>query len=79
MKSPVAGSIGLALWITAPPPPVSAAEPSVGQPDYESRCVMGHGRSGKGDGWLAQHLIQRVPPLTQLKKSNGRVFPFERT
>ncbi len=39
---------------------------------------MCHGRSGNGEGWLAEHMIQRVPPLTQLKKSNGGVFPFER-
>ena len=79
MKSLVASSIGLALWITALPAPISAADPSAGQQDYETRCVMCHGRSGKGDGWLAEHLIQRVPPLAQLKKSNGGVFPFERT
>ena len=79
MKSLVAISIGFALWITALPAPVSAADPSVGQQDYETRCVMCHGRSGNGDSWLAEHLIKSVPPLTQLQKSNGNVFPFERT
>ena len=76
---PLFTSVTLAAWMVALPAPVFAAEPSAGQQDYEIRCAMCHGGGGKGDGWLAAQLIQRVPPLTQMKKSNGGVFPFERT
>lgn len=52
-----------------------AAEPSLGQREYQNRCMMCHGSTGKGDGWLAQYLINRAPSLTQLKKNNSGVFP----
>ncbi|MCE9639627.1 MAG: hypothetical protein K8S22_05670 [Betaproteobacteria bacterium] len=72
---PLFTGITLAAWMVALPAPVFAADSSAGQQDYEIRCAMCHGGGGKGDGWLAAQLIQRVPPLTQMKKSNGGVFP----
>ena len=38
---------------------------------------MCHGTQARGDGWLAEFLIQRPPALTQLKKNNGGNFPRE--
>ena len=69
----IAGLTVLALMA-----PAHAAEISVGQREYERKCVMCHGMSGKGDGWFSGYL-KRVPSsLTQLQRSNGGVFPFDR-
>jgi len=38
---------------------------------------MCHGASGRGEGWLSEHLKNRPPSLTRLRKNNGGVFPFE--
>ncbi len=54
-----------------------AAEKSLGQLEYESKCVMCHGAAGKGDGWFASHLKRGMPTLTRLKRNNGGVFPFD--
>jgi mono/diheme cytochrome c family protein len=55
-----------------------AAEPNYGQREFQTRCAMCHGAVGRGDGWLAQQLIQRPPSLTQLKKNNGGTFPRDK-
>ena len=39
---------------------------------------MCHGVTGKGDGWFSEYLKHRTSSLTQLKKNNGGVFPFDR-
>ena len=57
---------------------VSAAEKSVGQREYENKCVMCHGVTGKGDGWFTAFLKTSPLTLTALKKNNGGVFPFDR-
>ena len=56
----------------------TAAEKSVGQKEYENKCVMCHGATGKGDGWFTTFLKTPPSTLTQLKKNNGGVFPFDR-
>jgi mono/diheme cytochrome c family protein len=68
----------LTVLALATPALTHAAEISVGQREYESKCVMCHGVSGKGDGWFAEYLKSRPPALTQLQKRNGGVFPFDR-
>jgi mono/diheme cytochrome c family protein len=68
---------GLAGLILASPVFTLAAEKSIGQREYEVKCVMCHGFAGKGDGWLSDYLKTRPSSLTQLKKNNGGVFPFE--
>jgi mono/diheme cytochrome c family protein len=51
----------------------------LGTREYNSKCAVCHGESGKGDGPYAA-LIQTiaVPNLTQLSKKNNGVFPFAR-
>ena len=41
---------GLAVLALAAPALTHAAEKSVGQREYESKCAMCHGVTGKGDG-----------------------------
>ena len=74
-----ASIIGIAMSILTVGAPALAAKPSLGQQEYETHCAMCHGLSGSGDGWLAGHLMQRIPPITRMQRSNGGVFPFERT
>jgi mono/diheme cytochrome c family protein len=54
-----------------------AADISIGQREYNGNCIMCHGATGRGNGWLTEFLRQPVPSLTQLKKKNGGVFPVE--
>jgi mono/diheme cytochrome c family protein len=54
----------------------AVTEETLGKSEYQTRCAMCHGVSGKGDGWMADNLLQRPPSLTQLKKNNGGVFPL---
>jgi mono/diheme cytochrome c family protein len=54
-----------------------AADSPNGHSEYERNCMMCHGVTGRGNGWLAEYLKQPVPSLTQLKKKNGGVFPVE--
>jgi mono/diheme cytochrome c family protein len=75
MSKSIAGLTVLAL---AAPALTHAAETSVGQREYESKCIMCHGATGKGDGWFSEYLKRRPPSLTQLQKNNGGVFPFDR-
>lgn len=49
----------------------------LGKHEFESRCASCHGRSGKGDGWLADFLIVRPTDLTTLAKKNGGVLPTD--
>ncbi len=50
----------------------------LGKHEFESRCASCHGRSGKGDGWLADFLIVRPTDLTVLARNNGGVLPTDR-
>ena len=68
---------GLAEQALAQTRPDTAAA-GMGQATYRSYCASCHGKKGKGDGALAEHL--RVPPtdLTTISQQNGGVFPFDR-
>lgn len=63
----------LAMLLPATTP---AADKSLGQVEYEQKCSMCHGDTGKGDGWFAAYLKQPTPSLTRLARDNGGVFPF---
>lgn len=57
--------------------PAYGAENTVGKNEYEMRCAMCHGATGKGDGWLGKGLIKPPPSLRELKKNNKGVFPMQ--
>jgi len=71
----------LTAWATAVlialPAAAPAAEKSLGQREYEAKCVMCHGAAGKGGGWFAPYLKTAMPTLTLLKRNNSGVFPFD--
>jgi len=78
MKFISATIAALAALILVAPVFTLAAEKSIGQREYEGKCVMCHGVTGKGDGWFSEYLKHRTSSLTQLKRNNGGVFPFDR-
>ena len=51
----------------------------IGKYEYETYCALCHGKTGKGDGPFSMLVTKKVPVLTTLAKSNGGVFPFDRT
>jgi mono/diheme cytochrome c family protein len=75
----ISGSIiAAAGFAFALPMLTSAADIPVGRIEYERHCIMCHGATGTGSGWLAWFLEQRVRTITWLKKTNGGVFPVDR-
>ena len=46
---------------------------------FVTYCASCHGRSGHGDGPVAEGLRVRPADLTQLAKKNGGMFPMEKT
>ena len=53
------------------------ADNTVGKSEFEARCAMCHGATGKGDGWLGKGLIKPPPSIRELKKKNNGVFPLQ--
>jgi hypothetical protein len=49
-----------------------------GKMEYESKCAICHGQSGKGDGGMVDVLNRAPTDLTVLSKKNGGVFPVDR-
>ena len=67
----------LTLFAVTLPAGAQPAGKSVGQLEYENKCIKCHGVTGKGDGWFSRFLKQPPRTLTLLKKNNGGVFPFD--
>jgi mono/diheme cytochrome c family protein len=71
-------ALALALCSTAT---LSWAQPKMdlGKREFESKCAVCHGTSGKGDGPYAAQLKATLPDLTTMARRNGGVFPVSRT
>ena len=52
-------------------------EYDLGKQEFEEKCAVCHGASGKGDGSVVELLKTAPSDLTVLSKNNGGVFPFE--
>jgi mono/diheme cytochrome c family protein len=49
----------------------------IGKQEYDSKCAVCHGTTGKGDGPYRE-FISKIPDLTVLSKNNKGVFPIDR-
>lgn len=67
----------LALLAVTLPVGAQPVGKSLGQLEYETRCVQCHGATGKGDGWLSRFLKRPPSTLTLLRRNSGGVFPFD--
>jgi mono/diheme cytochrome c family protein len=56
-----------------------ASSSEFGEKEYLRSCASCHGRTGKGDGPVADSLRKRPTDLTKLSENNKGVFPFART
>ena len=56
---------------------MAADKVDFGKREYDSKCAVCHGRSGKGDG--PYRALLSIPPtdLTVLARRNNGVFPFD--
>lgn len=73
-------AIGTAVHTAAAQPAASRdGQPSqfVGSDLYRMYCVTCHGRSGLGDGPLADMMKKRPPDLTVFARKNGGVYPAD--
>ena len=50
----------------------------VGKKEFISYCASCHGTEGKGNGPMVNFLKRKPADLTQLSKTNGGAFPFDR-
>jgi mono/diheme cytochrome c family protein len=46
-----------------------------GKAEYERKCAICHGLTGKGDGPMAAFITRKIPDLTTLAKNNNGVLP----
>ena len=58
-----------------PPPPIRL---DVGKVEFESKCAVCHGRSGRGQGPYTEFLTKSPPDLTGLARANGGILPMDR-
>jgi len=72
----VSGAAALLIGMCGAAP--AADKLDIGKMQYDAACAVCHGPVGKGDGPLKAQLVNRMPDLTVLAKSNNGVFPFDR-
>jgi mono/diheme cytochrome c family protein len=79
-KTRIAVAIAAAVAMFAFAGETSAqAKRDAGKREYDSKCAVCHGKSGKGDGPLAGMVDTRGgADITTLQKKNGGVFPILR-
>ena len=63
----VYGIISASAW--------AADDVAMGKAEYEAKCAVCHGITGKGDGPYTNQLAVRSTNLTQLTKMNNGAFP----
>jgi mono/diheme cytochrome c family protein len=49
---------------------------ATGRTYYQHYCAACHGRSGRGDGFVAPALVQQPTDLTQIAATHGGQFPI---
>lgn len=82
MKSVTIASAILALTIIGAPAIVAnSAEPppaqfDLGKREYDAKCAVCHGVTGKGDGPFKGVLNTKIADLTTLAQRNNGMFPF---
>ena len=69
------GAVGIATYSAEKS---TVANFDLGKREYESKCAVCHGSSGKGDGPYAGLLDSKIADLTTLSRRNNGVFPFQR-
>ncbi len=76
MNRKVINILVLAAWV-AGGEGIAGERIDLGKAEYESNCVLCHGRDLKGGAYV-DFLKVTPPDLSQLAKKNGGVFPVER-
>jgi len=84
IRRPRAGALFAAAVLALAPATMRAqAAPAdlraTGRALYVEHCATCHGTSGRGDGPVADSLRARPTNLTRFARTNGGVFPSERT
>jgi mono/diheme cytochrome c family protein len=54
---------------------LSAGDVEIGKKEYDTKCAICHGRSGKGDGPYVPQLKAGSSDITMLSKKNDGEFP----
>lgn len=74
----IVGAIALVLGINGVAVAADKGKFDLGKAEYQNKCAVCHGPSGKGDGGVIDVLKTAPADLTVLSKKNGGVFPFDR-
>jgi mono/diheme cytochrome c family protein len=81
MKSksiPILAVAALSMALSGSGFAAGAEKRDLGKQEYESKCAVCHGVTGKGDGGAIDVLNRTPSDLTVLSKKNGGVFPYDR-
>lgn len=76
MATGVVVVLSLVLLLGRPAGAVDFGSDSTSEDLYLLYCGACHGKSGTGDGPLAEALVVKPADLTQFSKNNGGVFPY---